>query len=68
MNSGLMINSLWMEEIGHNLISEGMKQSTIDGSNIDIEMIKMNMEKVKDRRERSIDIETIQRDIEDAWS
>jgi hypothetical protein len=35
-NNGLMINILWMEEIGHNLVSEGMKQSTIDGSNIDL--------------------------------
>lgn len=68
-NNGLMTKSLWMEEIGHNIVSEGMKQSTIDGSNIDIEMIRMNMKKVKDRRERSIDIgKTIQRDIDDAWS
>ncbi len=68
-NHGLMVNSLWMEDIGYNLISGGMKQSTVDGSNIDIEKIKDDMEKVKERRGKSENIDkTAQRGIEDAWN
>ena len=68
-NHGLMVNSLWMEDVSYNLISGGMKQSTVDGSNIDIEKIKDDMEKVKERRGKSENIDkTVQRGIEYAWN
>lgn len=51
-NHGLMVKSIWMEEICHNLISGGMKQSTVDGTNIDLEKIKRNNDKVKERRKQ----------------
>ena len=46
-NHGLMTKSMETEDIGYNISDGGMKQSTVDGSNIDLERIKMNMDKVK---------------------
>ncbi len=67
-NHGLMIKSLEIEEIAHNLTSGGMKQSTVDGTDIDLDTIKRNNDKVKERRKQCEFVDkTVQIGIEDIW-